>query len=192
MLSATIVYLVAVIIAIVIGWRAATRGLTAWQVAARVALVLYLGWLIGATLFPLPLDGHLTPAELGPTERLLNRYNAPNIVPLRAIRETVALGWGWPAVRLLAGNVLVFVPFGALLPVIFPVVRHFWRMALAGLALSASVESGQFAVSLLLGYWYRMSDVDDLLLNVAGALLGYGLFVAARRARRSRRVAPRG
>jgi glycopeptide antibiotics resistance protein len=183
MLNSAIVYLVAVIVAIVAGWRAAARGLAAWQVAVRVVLVLYLGWLAGATFFPLPLGGHLSPVELGPAERLLDRYNAPNLVPLRAIRETAALGWGWPAVRLLAGNVLVFVPFGVLLPAIVPGVRRWWRMALAGLALSASIELGQFAVSLLLGYWYRMSDVDDLLLNVAGVLLGYGLFAAVHAAR---------
>jgi len=183
MLSAAIVYPVAIVVAIVVGWRAATHGLAAWQVAASVVLVLYLGWLVSATLFPLPLGGHLTPAELGPAERRLDRYNAPNLVPLRAIRETAELGWGWPAVRLLAGNVLVFAPFGVLLPAIFPGARRWWRTALAGLALSASVELSQLAVSLLLGYWYRMSDVDDVLLNVAGVLLGYGLFAAARRVR---------
>ena len=183
MLTVVSVYCVAVIVALVVGWRAVARGLTARQVAARVALVLYLGWLIGATFFPIPVSGHLTHGELGPAERLLERYNAPNVVPLRAIRETAALGWGWPAVRLLAGNVLVFVPFGVLLPAIFPGVRRLWRMAIAGLALSASIELSQLAVSLLLGYWYRMSDVDDLLLNAAGVLLGYGLFAAARGAR---------
>jgi glycopeptide antibiotics resistance protein len=179
MLTVVIVYPLAIVLAIVVGWRAATRGLTAWQVAARVALVLYLGWLIGATLFPIPVSGHLPRAELSPTERLLDRLNAHNIVPLRAIRETAALGWGWPAVRLLAGNVLVFVPFGVLLPAIFPGVRRWWRMTLAGLALSASIELSQLAVSLLLGYWYRMTDIDDVLLNVAGVLLGYALLVAA-------------
>jgi glycopeptide antibiotics resistance protein len=69
------------------------------------------------------------------------------------------------------------------MPAIFPGARRWWRTALAGLTLSASVELSQLAVSLLLGYWYRMSDVDDVLLNVAGVLLGYGLFAAARRAR---------
>jgi glycopeptide antibiotics resistance protein len=180
MLSALIVYPVALCVAVFVGWRAAARGLSAAQVAARIILVLYLGWLVGATLFPLPLTGHLAASELGPAERLLDQYNAPNLVPLRAIRETAALGWGWPAVRLLAGNVFVFVPFGLLLPVIWPRPHRFWRLAFAGLALSASIELGQLAGSLSLGYWYRMSDVDDLLLNVAGVLLGYGLFTLLR------------
>jgi len=180
-LTAVIVYSVAVVVAIIVGWRAATRGLTARQVAARIALVLYVAWMVGETLFPLPLGGHLTAAELDPVQRLFDRLNAPNLVPLRAIRETAALGWGWPAIRLLAGNVLVFVPFGLLLPAIWPRLARLARVALAGLAFSLAVELSQLAVSLAVGYWYRMTDVDDVLLNVAGVLLGYGVFVAIRR-----------
>jgi len=184
-LAAVIIYPLAVVAAIVVGWRAVTRGVPPWQVVARVALVLYVAWMIGETLFPLPLGGQLTHAELDPVQRLLDRLNAPNLVPLRAIRETAALGWGWPAIRLLGGNVLVFAPFGVLLPAIWPRLARFWRMALAGLAFSLAIELSQLAVSLAVGYWYRMTDVDDLLLNVAGVLLGFGIY-AAIRGRRAR------
>ena len=27
-----------------------------------------------------------------------------------------------------------------------------------------------------MGYWYRVADVDDLILNTGGVLLGYGAF----------------
>ena len=33
---------------------------------------------------------------------------------------------------------------------------------------------------LAVGYWYRMTGVDDLLLNVAGVLLGFGVYAAIR------------
>ena len=185
MLTAIIISPLAVVAAIVVGWRAVTRGVPPWQVVARVALVLYVAWMIGETLFPLPLGGQLTHAELDPVQRLLDRLNAPNLVPLRAIRETAALGWGWPAIRLLGGNVLVFAPFGVLLPAIWPRLARFWRMVLAGLAFSLAIELSQLAVSLAVGYWYRMTDVDDVLLNVAGVLLGFGVY-AAIRGRRAR------
>jgi glycopeptide antibiotics resistance protein len=35
-------------------------------------------------------------------------------------------------------------------------------------------------VSIALGYSYRVSEVDDVLLNFAGVLLGYAVFVALR------------
>jgi glycopeptide antibiotics resistance protein len=180
MLTVALVYPIFFAAALLVAWRGVARGLGPWQVATRVALVLYLGWLAGATLFPIPVAVHLTPAQLGPTERLLDRLNAPNVVPLHGIRETAALGWGWPAVRLLAGNVLVFVPFGFLVPTIWPRMGRSWRMLLAGLLLSGGVELSQLALSLYLGYWYRMTDVDDVLLNTCGVLLGFALFAAVR------------
>jgi len=54
-------------------------------------------------------------------------------------------------------------------------------MALAGVAVGISIEFMQLAVSLALGNWYRMSDVDDVILNTAGVLLGYALWRALRR-----------
>ncbi len=112
-------------------------------------------------------------------------------MPLRAIRGTAALGWGWPAVRLLAGNVLVFVPFGFLLPAIWPRLRRAWIMLLAGVAFSSAIELAQLGVSLYLGYWYRMSDVDDVLLNTCGVLLGFAAFVLLSRVSGRRRAVGR-
>ena len=37
-------------------------------------------------------------------------------------------------------------------------------------------EGAQLGLSMLMGYWYRVADVDDLILNTAGVLLGYGAF----------------
>lgn len=29
---------------------------------------------------------------------------------------------------------------------------------------------------MLMGYWYRVADIDDLILNTTGVMLGYGGF----------------
>ena len=47
---------------------------------------------------------------------------------------------------------------------------------MTGLAVSVAIEGTQLGLSLLMGYWYRVADVDDLILNTAGVLLGYGAF----------------
>jgi len=177
MLTAISVYPVALLAAVLVAWRGEARDLPAGQVAARVLLVLYLAWIVGATLFPVPLqdDGG---------RGLSGALNHPNLVPLASIRETLALPGLWPRLRLLGGNVLVFVPLGLLLPIVWPRGRRVSRMVLAALLFSLSIEIGQLAVSLLLGFWYRMSDVDDVLLNVVGVLLGWGLYrLLAARAR---------
>jgi len=170
MLSAVSVYAIAVVVAILVGWRGRVRRLPAGQVAARDLPVLYLGWISGATFLPLPLAGHAA------GEGLAGALNHLNLVPLRSIRATLALPDLWPRVRLLAGNVVVFVPFGLLLPAIWPRLSGFGRMALAGLLFGLTIELGQLGVSLLLGYWYRMSNVDDLLLNVRRVLLVWGVY----------------
>ena len=50
-------------------------------------------------------------------------------------------------------------------------------VVLVGLGLSAAIELGQLAISLHLGYGYRAADVDDVILNTLGTLIGLGVFV---------------
>lgn len=66
-------------------------------------------------------------------------------------------------------NVLLFVPLGLLLPAFWPDYRSLRRTALAGLGLSLSIELIQI-------FSWRLTDIDDLLTNTLGAVLGYLLF----------------
>ena len=171
MLPDSLVFSVAVLVAAVVVWRGALRRAPWRQVALQTLLVVYVAWIVSMTLFPVPLDG------AGPIERVASELNRPNVVPLHTIRETLQLESSRQRARLFLGNILVFVPFGLLMPVLSARVRSWPRALLAGLAFSGSIELAQLAVSLAVGYWYRMPDVDDLLLNVVGVLLGYALFV---------------
>ena len=73
------------------------------------------------------------------------------------------------AVLNLVGNVLMFVPFGYLLPGLYPKFRTFIRFFLVCLASICLVEFLQFVT--LLG----VMDVDDVILNMAGFSIGYGV-----------------
>ncbi|MEU3726976.1 VanZ family protein [Streptomyces sp. NPDC031705] len=72
------------------------------------------------------------------------------------------------AAEQLGGNVLLGVPFGVLLPVLLPQARGLLRVAAVTAVVMTLVELIQGA--LVTG---RAFDVDDVLLNTAGALLGY-------------------
>ncbi|WP_282204242.1 VanZ family protein [Kitasatospora fiedleri] len=72
------------------------------------------------------------------------------------------------ALRQVGGNVLLGAPFGLLLPVLWPKARGLFRILLATAALMLLVEVVQGA--LLTG---RAFDVDDIILNTGGAVLGY-------------------
>lgn len=92
-----------------------------------------------------------------------------NLLPLAGIAES--LGGGGRAVLInLIGNVVAFVPPGLLIPLARPGARSLRRTLLAGLALSLGIEVAQWLAG------YRVSDIDDIILNGLGTLCGYGLF----------------
>ena len=68
-------------------------------------LALYLGWLAGETLFALPVTAAALRA--GVAAHPGGGLHA-NLVPFSSIGHLLSLGWHWPTVRLLAGNVIVF------------------------------------------------------------------------------------
>jgi len=71
------------------------------------------------------------------------------------------------AVINLAGNVIMFVPLGFLLPCLFPVQRRLWKTTLVSLCVLVIVEATQFITRL------GTCDVDDLILNLIGVIAGY-------------------
>lgn len=67
-------------------------------------------------------------------------------------------------------NALMFVPFGLLFPFVFyRAGRKWYRVVLPAAALSVIIEFLQTFVS-------RGTDVDDVIANTAGALLGYVIY----------------
>ncbi|MET8682917.1 VanZ family protein [Streptomyces sp. NPDC004732] len=71
-------------------------------------------------------------------------------------------------VKQLGGNILLGVPFGVLLPVVLPRTRGLVRVGIATAVTMVLVELAQGAF--VTG---RTFDIDDVILNTAGALLGY-------------------
>lgn len=65
-------------------------------------------------------------------------------------------------------NVLMFVPFGAFLPIYFARFRKVSATVLAGVLMSFTIELFQL-------FTFRVTDIDDLIMNTLGTLLGYGI-----------------
>jgi glycopeptide antibiotics resistance protein len=100
----------------------------------------------------------------------------PNFVPFRTIRYDCSRG-GMDFVVNILGNLAAGFPMGVLLPGLLGRRCSWGKIAGFGLALSLLIEvlqglSGQ-----------RCADVDDLILNTAGSLMGYGCWLAAGRLR---------
>jgi glycopeptide antibiotics resistance protein len=112
-----------------------------------------------------------------PFGRAMDLGDRLNLDPLATIERALELGPRSPSFRLMIGNIAAFVPFGLLLPLASRSLRSPIVVLVCAIALSAAIELGQLAVSVGLGYAYRSTDVDDVILNVLGALVGYVLFL---------------
>jgi glycopeptide antibiotics resistance protein len=70
----------------------------------------------------------------------------------------------------LIGNLLLLLPVGLLGPIAFPAMNGWGRVLVVAFLLSAAIELAQLQIP------NRSADVDDMLVNVFGALIGYALF----------------
>ncbi|MCR8985471.1 VanZ family protein [Brevibacillus laterosporus] len=68
-------------------------------------------------------------------------------------------------------NIILFMPLGFLLPTIWPQFRSIKNVAYTGLSFSLAIELSQ-----LLNH--RITDIDDLLMNTLGAIIGYLIYSA--------------
>lgn len=74
----------------------------------------------------------------------------------------------------IAGNVVAFMPFGFILPEVWDQLNRWYTITLMGFLFSLGIELVQLVGRV------GSFDVDDLLLNTIGALLGYFAFVMAK------------
>lgn len=105
------------------------------------------------TLVPEPGASDFIHTNLRPGDSLRAYLSQP------AFRDTV---------KQIGGNVLLGVPFGVLLPMLLPKARGALRVVVATAVVMVLVELVQGA--LVEG---RAFDVDDVILNTTGALVGY-------------------
>ncbi|MBB2184159.1 VanZ family protein [Lachnospiraceae bacterium MD1] len=98
------------------------------------------------------------------------RYNLEFLKEIkRFIRYRELLGLETFIVNIM-GNILAFAPFGFLLPLLNTKYRHFFYIMFLSLLFSLTVELMQLFLKV------GIFDVDDLLLNTIGGVLGYLFF----------------
>ena len=93
-----------------------------------------------------------------------------NLVPFHTIRNYLIYyrNTGSPvSVLNLLGNVAIMVPLGVLLPLLVRGMRHWWSFLPLAALVSVGVEALQWLTAT------GAADVDDSILNFAGAAVGY-------------------
>jgi len=131
-----------------------------------LTFVVYLSGLAVATLIPNHNSRSAAKAAMG-----IDLH--PNLASLTCSSVTLPRGSTAQAfcVHNARGNVMLFFPLGILVPLVWTRLR-FWKWLQIAVALSISIEIVQY---LLRGWSNRSTDVNDVILNVVGASLGFML-----------------
>lgn len=151
---------VAAAIFVALLWHLHRRGrLSAPRAAVAFVLCVYAAAVIANTVFPIFLNKSASSAPW---------YTALVVVPLAGYEVSDAVM-----------NILVLIPVGMLVPLF--VARTSWRRVVAvAAAFSLMIEVTQLATAHFLEGGH-IADVNDLIFNVVGALLGFGLLSALSR-----------
>lgn len=126
--------------------------------------ILYLLWLFGTTLFPIDITWVEEYRRQGMVNININPFDLVQMTKTAGIKITL---------KNVVGNVVLFVPLGIFVSILF---RHrqlnYISVSLIGAALSLMIELLQF-LEMIFGLTYgRIADINDILLNTCGILIG--------------------
>lgn len=140
------------------------------KIVSRMILIIYLCTLIRLIIFkyPIPvLQGIVDEWELSNAKA---GVSTANLTLFKTIRMYIRYYDRLNGFDNLFGNVLAFMPLGVLIPMSFPGVNRWWMILLHSFWLSLCIELFQLVTH------FGAFDVDDILLNTLGGLLGFVVF----------------
>lgn len=122
---------------------------------------LYIISLISVVFFPIPLYLLNEDQEFPFTFFL-------NVIPFKTILIVLERN----PIQLF-GNILLLLPLGVILPILKKKLFGIRYILIVGFLTSLTIESIQLLMSLSIGVPFRVFDIDDLICNTFGAILGY-------------------
>ncbi|WP_370874606.1 VanZ family protein [Guptibacillus hwajinpoensis] len=144
----------------------------------RMLVVVYTFMVISVTLFPLVL--------LGDNTYGINSFRSLNYIPLMSIFSDIEqIGTAYDGdtlfmlkliVKNVGGNILLLMPLGFFAPMLLDMYKRLKNTLLLGLVAALSIECLQF-IELLFGIGMgRVVDIDDVICNVIGTVLGFLIY----------------
>lgn len=136
-----------------------------------VVISCYFVSIIAITIVPLPFSYGSPVPENGGVNLLPFVNTIGSFQQLLEQQQEVLLS---VAMENIIGNIVMFLPFGVLFPLAGKKNAGYKTVGLYAFIFSLSIETIQ-GFSRIIGN-YRQFDIDDIILNTMGALLGYFLF----------------
>lgn len=131
---------------------------------------IYILVVIKVIIFKYPVEELLAIAASWRRGVIFEGLGTANFTPFKTIKMYIDYAYKLNSVENLAGNVLVFVPFGFLFPFVAREGERFFVMLLNAFVFVMGIEVFQLFSA------FGAFDVDDILLNCLGAALGFGVY----------------
>lgn len=143
---------------------------TLYDSSFLIIVFIYLISVFSFVFLPFPIQSIVIENKIIPEQN-------NNFIPFIS---TIEIFSNWELVtselRLVINNLLLLIPFGFFLPYL-PKMKNvkFTNLLLIATSFSLFIEISQVLLSFIIKYAYRSFDVDDIIFNVTGAILGFCL-----------------
>jgi glycopeptide antibiotics resistance protein len=91
-----------------------------------------------------------------------------NLQPFKWVEE-MKLTNGNQVIAETIPNIIMFIPLGFLIPIVIKKARKWHKTTLIVLLITISIETFQYFIG-------RSSDIDDIITNLLGGMIGYAMF----------------
>jgi glycopeptide antibiotics resistance protein len=147
-------------------WRRGESGIADRRRTLFLLLALgHMTAVVMLTIFPVPISGQ-------DFYRATRGFSEDNYVPFSTILFQLSHP-GFTSLRQLVGNSIVLMPLAVYGPELWWRLRDWRWFAAVALGFAVAIELTQLAGSLLEGFTYRVTDVDDAIMNATGAVVAF-------------------
>ena len=127
--------------------------------------ILYMTVVVSITIFPIIIDSDLMPIN----------DSSIILVPFSTITNLLENATLWTIVLQIIGNIIMTIPYGIFIP--FMVKKKRWYNYLVyTLIFPLAIELTQLIICVSTNSFYRTVDIDDVILNSIGIIIGYGIY----------------
>ncbi|NLL77402.1 MAG: VanZ family protein [Clostridiales bacterium] len=137
----------------------------------KLVFFIYIAIVIKVIIFKYPWENLMAIAGTWRRGIVLEGLDTANFTLFKTIRMYIDYSYMLNSFENLVGNVVVFIPFGFLLPYVKESCKRFWVLFLNTFIFVLGIEVFQLFSA------FGAFDVDDILLNCFGAMLGWIAYV---------------
>jgi glycopeptide antibiotics resistance protein len=135
----------------------------------RLFFAIYILFVIRVIIFKYPWEHMRAIVASWQKGVILEGLSTANFTPFKTIKMYIDYSYKLNSTENLLGNVVVFMPFGLLFPVLTESGQNFFVMLFNAFLFVLGIEIFQLFSA------FGAFDVDDILLNCLGAALGFGI-----------------